>query len=51
MSFKLTYATMFDPPAELHASFDSAVARALAKLAAGMPCTLPARSAARRGTL
>jgi acyl-CoA reductase-like NAD-dependent aldehyde dehydrogenase len=32
MSFKLTYATMFDPPAELHASFDSAVARALAKL-------------------
>src|SRR6202023_3169860 len=32
MSFKLTYATMFDPPAELHASFDSAVARALVKL-------------------
>src|SRR6267154_1857981 len=32
MSFKLTYATMFDPPAQLHASFDSAVARARAKL-------------------
>src|SRR5438105_2933281 len=32
MSFKLTYSTMFDPPAELHANFDSAVARALAKL-------------------
>ncbi len=32
MSFKLTYATMFDPPAQLHASFDAAVARALAKL-------------------
>src|SRR5256885_3256484 len=32
MSFKLTYSTMFDPPAELHANFDSAVALALAKL-------------------
>ena len=27
MSFKLTYATMFEPPAALHASFESAVAR------------------------
>ena len=27
MSFKLTYATMFEPPAELHSSFDAAVAR------------------------
>jgi 1-pyrroline-5-carboxylate dehydrogenase len=25
MSFKLTYATMFDPPAELHARFDAAL--------------------------
>jgi 1-pyrroline-5-carboxylate dehydrogenase len=25
-SFKLTYATMFDPPAELHARFDAAIA-------------------------
>jgi len=32
MSFKLTYSTMFDPPAQLHANFDAAVARALAKL-------------------
>jgi acyl-CoA reductase-like NAD-dependent aldehyde dehydrogenase len=32
MSFKLTYATMFDPPEELHQSFDSALARAVAGL-------------------
>ena len=32
MSFKLTYSTMFDPPVQLHADFDAAVARALAKL-------------------
>jgi acyl-CoA reductase-like NAD-dependent aldehyde dehydrogenase len=32
MSFKLTYSTMFDPPAQLHANFDAAVARALARL-------------------
>jgi acyl-CoA reductase-like NAD-dependent aldehyde dehydrogenase len=27
MSFRLTYATMFDPPAELHERFDAALAR------------------------
>ncbi|MBV8575141.1 MAG: aldehyde dehydrogenase family protein, partial [Acetobacteraceae bacterium] len=27
MSFKLTYSTMFDPPAELHTRFDEAMAR------------------------
>jgi acyl-CoA reductase-like NAD-dependent aldehyde dehydrogenase len=32
MSFRLTYATMFDPPPQLHASFESAVERALARL-------------------
>jgi 1-pyrroline-5-carboxylate dehydrogenase len=32
MSFKLTYATMFEPPAALHASFESAVARARERL-------------------
>jgi 1-pyrroline-5-carboxylate dehydrogenase len=32
MSFKLTYATMFDPPAELHARFESAVQRVRACL-------------------
>jgi acyl-CoA reductase-like NAD-dependent aldehyde dehydrogenase len=29
MSFKLTYSTMFSPPAELHARFDEAMARTL----------------------
>jgi acyl-CoA reductase-like NAD-dependent aldehyde dehydrogenase len=32
MSFKLTYATMFDPPAALHASFDAAMERVRARL-------------------
>ena len=32
MSFKLTYATMFEPPAALHASFDAAVERVRANL-------------------
>ncbi|MBS0377365.1 MAG: aldehyde dehydrogenase family protein [Proteobacteria bacterium] len=32
MSFKLTYATMFEPPAALHASFDAAVERVRAQL-------------------
>ena len=32
MSFKLTYSTMFDPPAELHTRFDAALARVRAGL-------------------
>jgi acyl-CoA reductase-like NAD-dependent aldehyde dehydrogenase len=32
MSFKLTYATMFEPPAALHASFEAAVGRARERL-------------------
>jgi acyl-CoA reductase-like NAD-dependent aldehyde dehydrogenase len=32
MSFRLTYATMFDPPPQLHTSFESAVERALTRL-------------------
>ena len=32
MSFKLTYATMFEPPAALHARFDAAVARVRERL-------------------
>lgn len=32
MSFKLTYATMFEPPAELHTRYEAAVKRALAAL-------------------
>jgi acyl-CoA reductase-like NAD-dependent aldehyde dehydrogenase len=34
MSFKLTYATMFNPPEELHARFEAALARLNARLAA-----------------
>lgn len=34
MSFKLTYSTMFNPPAELHAQFDAAMARMRANLGA-----------------
>jgi len=32
MSFKLTYATMFNPPEELHANFEAAMARATQQL-------------------
>src|SRR3984885_3812150 len=32
MSFKLTYATMFDPPEELHTRFDAAMARLQGRL-------------------
>jgi acyl-CoA reductase-like NAD-dependent aldehyde dehydrogenase len=34
MSYKLTYATMFDPPAELHERFDAALADVVAGLGA-----------------
>ncbi|MBV9343776.1 MAG: aldehyde dehydrogenase family protein [Gammaproteobacteria bacterium] len=34
MSFKLTYATMFEPPAALHARYEEAVQRARARLGA-----------------
>jgi len=34
MSFKLTYATMFNPPEELHGRFDAAMSRTLAGLGA-----------------
>lgn len=34
MSYKLTYATMFDPPADLHVRFDTALARIEAGLGA-----------------
>src|SRR5580658_10086932 len=32
MSFRLTYATMFDPPPQLHGQFEAAVQRALGAL-------------------
>ncbi|MEO6264910.1 MAG: aldehyde dehydrogenase family protein [Luteimonas sp.] len=37
MSFRLTYATMFDPPEEMHARFDAAMARVSAGLGARHP--------------
>jgi 1-pyrroline-5-carboxylate dehydrogenase len=37
MSFKLTYSTMFDPPAELHERFDDAVVRVRAALGSVHP--------------
>ena len=37
MSFKLTYATMFNPPEELHTRFDAAMARVRARLGRYQP--------------
>src|SRR6266496_2120226 len=37
MSFKLTYATMFNPPAEMHAQFDAALAELNRSLGAAHP--------------
>ncbi len=37
MSFKLTYASMFDPPQELHARFEAATQRVRARLGASHP--------------
>ena len=36
MAFKLTYATMFNPPEELHQGFDKAVANSQAESRQGM---------------
>ena len=50
MSFKLTYATMFDPPEELHQRFEAAMARVAGQLGrrhllyiAGVSRSSPAR--------
>src|SRR5579859_419043 len=37
MNFKLTYATMFDPPEELHTRFDAAMERVRGKLGGSYP--------------
>jgi len=37
MTFKLTYSTMFDPPEEMHARFEAA----LAEVRAGLGTTHP----------
>ena len=43
MTFKLTYATMFDPPPELHARFESAVERARERLGGRHPLFIAGR--------
>ena len=50
MNFKLTYATMFNPPAEMHTHFDAALAELNASLGALMPSTSMARTASPRST-
>jgi 1-pyrroline-5-carboxylate dehydrogenase len=40
MSFKLTYSTMFDPPEEMHARFEAALAEVQAQLGATHPLYL-----------
>ena len=51
MNFKLTYATMFNPPAEMHTRFDAALAE-LNKLVRRDPSlsTLMVRTASPRST-
>ncbi len=48
MSFRLTYATMFDPPAELHDGFEAALARVRAGLGGRHELFLDGRDAAAR---
>jgi acyl-CoA reductase-like NAD-dependent aldehyde dehydrogenase len=43
MSFKLTYSTMFDPPPQMHANFEAAMARALTHLGARHPLYVEGR--------
>src|SRR5438045_6199615 len=40
MNFKLTYATMFNPPAEMHTRFDAALAELTRSLGANHPLSL-----------
>lgn len=42
--FKLTYSTMFDPPAALHANFEQALARVRAGLGATLPMWIDGRA-------
>src|SRR3989338_3710306 len=42
-SFRLTYATMFDPPATLHASYDRALAQTKADLGREYPMLIGGR--------
>ena len=47
MSFKLTYATMFDPPADMHARFEAALARSERSWARRTTCSSTARTSPR----
>ena len=38
MAFKLTYATMYNPPDELHSNFDASLAKLKETWAKNMPC-------------
>lgn len=42
--FKLTYSTMFDPPAELHERFDAALERARSRVGASHPMWIDGRA-------
>ena len=44
MSFRLTYSTMFDPPAELHRRFESALEAVRARLGAEFPMWIGGRA-------
>jgi acyl-CoA reductase-like NAD-dependent aldehyde dehydrogenase len=51
MSFKLTYATMFDPPEELHVRFEAAMKRVLTALGATHPLYVAGADQATQTTL
>ena len=50
MSYKLTYATMFDPPAGLHERFDAALADVVAGLGATHALHIDGEDCAGAGT-
>ena len=47
MSFRLTYATMFDPPEAMHERFESALASVTATLGARTTCSWAAPTSRR----
>jgi acyl-CoA reductase-like NAD-dependent aldehyde dehydrogenase len=51
MSFKLTYATMFNPPEELHGRFEAAMTRVLANLGAYHPLYIAGEERRTKGEL
>jgi 1-pyrroline-5-carboxylate dehydrogenase len=51
MTFKLTYATMFDPPEELHTRFEAAMKRVRARLGGSHPLYIDGADRPGRGVL